>query len=184
MVKRNGNGGTGERGNAETRTRTPHAGMPTTRTLEDQIWEALASVVDPELPLTVMDLGLIDEVRVTGGHVRVRMTPTYSACPAIEVMREDIRAKLRNLPGVEEVQVELSFSEPWTMARMTERGRARLREYGLSVPSSRSTAAVTCPFCGSTNAVLENPFGPTLCRAIYYCRDCHNPIERFKPPAE
>src|SRR5438445_391282 len=96
MVKRNGNGGTptpaprarGGGGNAETRTRTPHAGMPTTRTLEDQIWEALASVVDPELPLTVMDLGLIDEVRVTGGHVRVRMTPTYSACPAIEVMRE------------------------------------------------------------------------------------------------
>src|SRR5437867_13400746 len=133
MVKRNGNGGTptpaprarGGARNAETRIRTHHAAMPTTRTLEDQIWEALATVVDPELPLTVMDLGLIDEVRVTGGHVRVRMTPTYSACPAIEVMCEDIRAKLRNLPGVEEVQVELSFSEPWTMAQI---GRASCRE--------------------------------------------------------
>src|SRR5437773_10359382 len=101
MVKRNGNGGTGERGNAETRTRTPHAGMPTTRTLEDQIWEALASVVDPELPLTVMDLGLIDEARVTGGHVRVRMTPTYSACPAIVAIREAVRAQRRHLPAVE-----------------------------------------------------------------------------------
>ncbi len=158
--------------------------MRTAGLLEDQIWEALATVEDPELPLTVMDLGLIDEVQVSSGRVRVRMTPTYSACPAIEVMRHDIRKKLLNLRGVEEVEVELSFAEPWTMARMTERGRARLREHGLSVPSPRSAEPATCPFCGSTNTVLENPFGPTLCRAIYYCRDCRNPIERFKPPAE
>jgi len=158
--------------------------MRTAATLTDQIWEALATVKDPELPLTVMDLGLIDEVQVAGGRVHVRMTPTYSACPAIDVMRQDIRTKLLNLPGVEEVQVELSFAEPWTMARMTERGRARLLEHGLSVPTRQSAEAVTCPFCGSTNTALENPFGPTLCRAIYYCRDCHNPIERFKPPLE
>lgn len=158
--------------------------MRTAPTLEDRIWEALATVVDPELPLTVVDLGLIDEIRVTGSRIRVRMTPTYSACPAIDVMRQDIQAKLLNLPGVEEVQVELSFAEPWTMARMTERGRVRLREHGLSVPSGRSATPVTCPFCGSTKTVLENPFGPTLCRAIHYCQDCHNPIERFKPPAE
>jgi len=192
MVTRNGNGEPPRslrelgavRGNAEPRSRTHYTGMPTTRTFEDQIWEALATVKDPELPLTVMDLGLIDEVQVTGGRVHVRMTPTYSACPAIDVMRQDIRTKLLNLPGVEEVQVELSFAEPWTMARMTERGRARLLEHGLSVPTRQSAEAVTCPFCGSTNTALENPFGPTLCRAIYYCRDCHNPIERFKPPLE
>src|SRR3989442_9028948 len=85
-----------------------------------------------------MDLGLIDEVQVTGGRVHVRMTPTYSACPAIDVMRQDIRTKLLNLPGVEEVQVELSFAVPWTMARMTEQGRARLLEHGLSVPLRQS----------------------------------------------
>jgi ring-1,2-phenylacetyl-CoA epoxidase subunit PaaD len=152
--------------------------------MEERIWDVLETIEDPELPITVTDLGLIDSVQVIGGRVRVRMIPTYSACPAIDVMRQDIRKKLLNIPGVAEVDVELSFAEPWTIARMTERGRARLLQHGLSLPSAGAVQPVTCPFCGSTNTVLENPFGPTLCRAIYYCRDCRNPIERFKPPAE
>lgn len=155
-----------------------------TKTIEDQIWDVLATIEDPELPITVTDLGLIDDVRVAGRRVHVRLVPTYSACPAIEVMRQDIRTKLLNLPGVEEVTVELTFAAPWTMARMTERGRQRLIQHGLSVPARQIAEPVTCPFCGSTNTALENPFGPTLCRAIYYCRDCRNPIERFKPPAD
>lgn len=158
--------------------------MPTILSLEERIWEVLETIEDPELPITVTDLGLIDDVQVVGGEVRVRMIPTYSACPAIDVMRQDIREKLLNIPGVAQVDVELSFAEPWTIARMTERGRARLVQHGLSIPSAHTVQPVTCPFCGSTNTVLENPFGPTLCRAIYYCRDCRNPIERFKPPAE
>ncbi len=158
--------------------------MHTTPSLEQEIWETLETIEDPELPITVTDLGLIEQVQVAGGRVRVQLIPTYSACPAIEVMRQDIRAKLRNLPGVEEVTVEVTFAEPWTMARMTERGRRRLVEYGFSMPVRRTAEPAVCPFCGSTNTVLENPFGPSLCRAIYYCRDCRNPIERFKPPAE
>ena len=70
------------------------------------------------------------------------------------------------------------------MARMSERGRQRLNHHGLSVPSPGVEGAVKCPFCGSTNTSMENPFGPTLCRAIYYCLDCKNPIERFRPPAD
>ncbi|HET6947128.1 MAG TPA: phenylacetate-CoA oxygenase subunit PaaJ, partial [bacterium] len=85
--------------------------------------------------------------------------------------------------GVEEVEVELSFAEPWTMKRMTERGREQLRQHGLSVPRLGG-GEVTCPFCGSTSTTLENPFGTTLCRSIYYCRDCKNPIERFRPPSD
>lgn len=155
--------------------------MPVTQTLNEQIWEALGTIQDPELPVTVLDLGLIDQVRLVDGHVHVTMIPTFSACPAIEVMRQDIRKTLLKLPGVDSVDVELSFAVPWTMSRMTERGRRRLIDHGMSVPLRQASRQVTCPFCGSTNTVLENPFGSTLCRSIYYCRDCRNPLERFKP---
>lgn len=157
--------------------------MQTTLSLEKRIWEALAGVEDPELPISVTDLGLIQDVTVSARSVRVRMVPTYSACPAIEVMRQDIRRKLLEIADIEQVDVELTFKEPWTMDRMTERGRQRLIQHGISMPSKLRLESVECPFCGSSNTVLENPFGPTLCRAIYYCHACKNPIERFKPPA-
>ncbi|MGH2348210.1 MAG: 1,2-phenylacetyl-CoA epoxidase subunit PaaD [bacterium] len=154
--------------------------MLTTATdLETRIWDALGTVQDPELPISVTDLGMVDRVDVLEGRVRITMVPTYSACPAIDVMRQDIGDSVKRIPGVIDVRVDLSFERPWTMDRMTERGRQRLREHGVSVG-----AAVNCPFCGSANTTLENPFGPTLCRAIYYCNDCHNPIERFKPPRD
>lgn len=159
--------------------------MQTALSLEKRIWEALDRVEDPELPISVTDLGLIQDVTVEGRSVRVRMIPTYSACPAIEVMRGDIRRTLLGIPDVDEVKVDLSFEEPWTMDRMTHRGRQRLIQHGLSLPSTLRLEAVECPFCGSSNTVLENPFGPTLCRAIHYCNNCRNPIERFKsPPAD
>lgn len=159
--------------------------MQTALSLEKRIWEALDRVEDPELPISVTDLGLIQDVTVEGRSVRVRMIPTYSACPAIEVMRGDIRRTLLGIPDVDEVKVDLSFEEPWTMDRMTDRGRQRLIQHGLSLPSTLRLEAVECPFCGSSNTVLENPFGPTLCRAIHYCNNCRNPIERFKsPPAD
>ncbi len=150
---------------------------------EREIWHALDTIKDPELPITVTDLGLIRAVECVDGHVRVTMIPTYSACPAIQVIRHDIRTRLQALPGVRTVEVNLSFEPPWTVDLMTDRGRQQLHEHGMSVPASRHVELVACPFCGSTDVVLENPFGPTLCRAIYYCRACRNPIERFKAPA-
>lgn len=152
--------------------------------LKRAVWEVLETVEDPELPITITDLGLIQDVRIDGSAVQIRMIPTFSACPAIETMRRDIQRRLLEIPGIEDVEVELSFAEPWTITRMTTRGRQRLLQHGLSVPGRLGAEGVVCPFCGSTNTTLENPFGPTLCRAIYYCRDCKNPIERFKPPAE
>lgn len=159
--------------------------MRTEAALESRIWDVLYTVEDPELPISVTDLGMIDAVDVADGHVRITLVPTFSACPAIEVMREDIRRRVRELPEVQDVQVDLSFARPWTIARMSERGRQRLVAHGMAVPtpgSHKMRAGVVCPFCGSTNTTLENPFGPTLCRAIYYCNDCRNPIEQFKPP--
>lgn len=158
--------------------------MSAVGTTEAQIWEVLETVEDPELPITVVDLGLIRDVHLDAGRARVRLVPTFSACPAIDVIRQEIRRKVLALPGIAEVAVDLVFDEPWTMVRLSERGRARLSAHGLSVPGRRPAEPVTCPYCGSTNTALENPFGPTLCRAIYYCRDCQNPIERFRPPAE
>ncbi len=154
-----------------------------TAVTEREIWKVLETIKDPELPITVTDLGLIREVQVINGRVQVRMIPTYSACPAIQVMRQDIQTRLLEIPGVESVEVDLSYERPWTVDLMSVRGRQGLLEYGMSMPASRRAEPVACPFCGSTNTTLENPFGPTLCRAIYYCRDCRNPIERFKPPA-
>ncbi len=158
--------------------------MSLTKVTEADVWKVLETIEDPELPITITDLGVVRDVAVDGGSVRVRLVPTFSACPAIEVIRGDIRRRLLVLPGVEEASVDLAFDEPWTMARMSAPGRARLTAYGLSLPQRRLAEPVLCPYCGSTNTALENPFGPTLCRAIYYCRDCRNPIERFRPPAE
>ncbi len=148
------------------------------------VWQALETIEDPELPITITDLGLIREVTVEAGRVGVQVVPTFSACPAIDIIRREIRRRVLALPGVEEVTVDLVFDTPWTMARMSERGRAALAAHGLSLSRVRRAEPVVCPFCGSTNTALENLFGPTLCRAIYYCRDCRNPVERFRPPGE
>jgi len=151
--------------------------------LEEQIWAVLGAIEDPELPVSITDLGLIQAVRVDGPRVHVTMRPTFSACPAIGVIREDIRRRVAALAGVDAVEVAVSFAPPWTMDRMTARARERLFSHGVSVERLGGAGrGVQCPFCGSTNTRLDNPFGPTLCRSIYYCLDCKNPIERFRPP--
>ncbi len=153
-------------------------------TTSSQVWQALSEIEDPELPITITELGLVHSVAVDGNGVRVRLIPTFTGCPALAVIQETVRRRLLAMPGVVVADVAFTFDEPWTLNRLSDAGRARLAAHGLSVPRARLAEPAVCPFCGSTNTVLENPFGPTLCRAIYYCRDCRNPIERFKPPAE
>lgn len=148
------------------------------------IWDALAEVEDPELPVAITDLGMVRSVTVEGTQVRVLLTPTFVGCPALEVIQARVRRRLLDLPGVEEAVVRVAYDEPWTLDRLTAAARKRLAAHGLSVPGASLAEPAECPFCGSTNTVLENPFGATLCRAIYYCRDCRNPIERFRPPGD
>jgi ring-1,2-phenylacetyl-CoA epoxidase subunit PaaD len=136
------------------------------------------------LPVAITDLGLVRSVTVEGSVVRVLLTPTFVGCPALDVIQARVRARLLDLPGVEEAVVRLNYDEPWTLDQLTPAARARLAAHGLSVPKANLAEPAVCPFCGSTNTVLENPFGATLCRAIYYCRDCRNPIERFRPPGD
>jgi ring-1,2-phenylacetyl-CoA epoxidase subunit PaaD len=151
---------------------------------DEELWRALAEVEDPELPIAITDMGLVHAVRRRGAAVRVELLPTFTGCPALEVIRDRVRRRLLAVPGVVAAEVLFLFEPAWTVERMSGAGRARLREHGMSVPRARLAEPAVCPHCGSTNTVLENPFGPTLCRAIYYCRDCRNPIERFKPPAD
>jgi ring-1,2-phenylacetyl-CoA epoxidase subunit PaaD len=160
-------------------------------TLEDEVRQALDAVVDPEIPaVSVVEMGMIKSLEVHAGNVRVVVLPTFSGCPAIGVIKRDIAAAVANVPGIEAVTVDTSYTPPWTTDRITELGRRKLEEFGLAPPSGKGPVLITeiglpkiatCPFCGSTNTRNENPFGPTPCRALYYCDDCRNPFEQFKP---
>ena len=152
---------------------------------EAAVWAALAEVPDPEIPtISVVDLGVIRGVQVDGERLTVEMLPTFVGCPAIEVMRAQIGERLA--PLADEVIVKLSFAEPWTSDRITRKGREHLRTSGFAPPGLGPADELTvmpiasCPYCVSRNTTLENPFGPTLCRAIYHCADCRQPFEQFK----
>ena len=165
--------------------------MSTLTSLEVAVWDALASVKDPEIPaVSVVDMGMIRDVEVHRSRVRVVVLPTFTGCPAIPVIRDDVAAAIERIEDVEEVVVEFSFEPAWTTDRITEQGRERLREFGLAPPTGTGPVLITsiglpeiavCPFCSSTDTKNENPFGPTPCRALYYCNSCRNPFEQFKP---
>jgi ring-1,2-phenylacetyl-CoA epoxidase subunit PaaD len=159
---------------------------------ERQVWDALAQIPDPEIPaISLVDLGVIGDVSIDdeGRLAHVELLPTFVGCPAIEVMRQRIGERLTELGIADRVEVEVSFATPWTSERISEAGRERLRRSGFAPPvmtggDGLDELAVLpiaeCPYCGSPNTTLDNPFGPTLCRAIYHCADCRQPFEQFK----
>lgn len=155
----------------------------------ERVHEALAGVMDPEIPVvSVVEMGIIRDVDVGPGGVVVTMTPTFSGCPALDVMRRDIEAAVRGL-GAENVAVRVVLHPAWTTEWITEAGREKLRQFGLAPPPRHSGDPTTvaffdlaeCPRCGSTNTSLRNAFGPTLCRMIWYCNECRDAFEQFKP---
>ena len=157
------------------------------RPLESAVWAALEDVHDPEIPaVSVVDLGVVGRVEAAPGRVRVELLPTFVGCPALEVMRGAVEDRLRDF--ADEVEVEVSFAQPWTSDRITPRGRERLRHSGFAPPPRLVDdgrllpllPVAECPYCGSRNTTLENAFGPTQCRAIYHCTDCRQPFEQFK----
>ena len=156
---------------------------------EAEVWAALAEIPDPEIPvISLVDLGVVRGVEVDGGHVRVEFTPTFLGCPALEVMRDEMAAKLRELGA--EPEVAVISDDSWSTDRITPEGRKKLRAAGLAPPTPREaggpklvqlqTGAFGCPYCGSTDTALENIFGPTPCRSLRYCRGCKQPFEQFK----
>ena len=167
---------------------------------EAVVWAALDEIADPEIPaISVVELGVIGgfafEPAPGGGELlTVELLPTFVGCPAIDVMREQVGQRLRRLELADGVDVRVSFASPWTSDRITPEGREKLRANGFAPPALIAMDApsvldvemlsmvsvVTCPYCGSRNTTLENPFGPTLCRAIYHCANCRQPFEQFK----
>jgi ring-1,2-phenylacetyl-CoA epoxidase subunit PaaD len=152
---------------------------------EQRVWDALAEIADPEIPaISLVDLGVIGAVSVGPERIHVELLPTFVGCPAIEVMRSRIGERLGALGIADRVEVEVSFATPWTSERISDEGRERLRRSGFAPPVMTDELGVLpiaeCPYCGSRNTALDNPFGPTLCRAIYHCADCRQPFEQFK----
>lgn len=156
-----------------------------------RVWDALGLVMDPEIPVvSVVEMGMVKDVDVTDTRAVVTMLPTFTGCPAVPIIREDVAAAVAAVEGIDEVEVEFSFDPPWTSDRISAEGRSKLTEFGIAPPTGQGPvlirdigipATATCPFCGSRDTRAENPFGPTPCRAIYYCAACRNPFEVFKP---
>jgi ring-1,2-phenylacetyl-CoA epoxidase subunit PaaD len=169
------------------------SGRPPT---EEAVLGALAEVKDPEIPaVSVVELGMVHRVEVGPGRVRVELLPTFVGCPAIDAIRGAVAERLEPLAPV--VEVETTFAEPWTSDRITPEGRRKLRESGFAPPAAAGGGPgpergrpllptigmrphATCPYCGSADTSMENPFGPTLCRAIFWCNACRQPFEQFK----
>lgn len=172
-------------------------GAPARDARDVVVWSALDEVADPEIPaISVVELGVIRGFAFAptpDGRERltVELLPTFVGCPAVDVMQQQIGERLRALELVDEVAVAVSFAEPWTSDRITPEGREKLRGSGFAPPVligptftgeelQQMLPMAECPYCGSRNTTLENPFGPTLCRAIYHCADCRQPFEQFK----
>jgi ring-1,2-phenylacetyl-CoA epoxidase subunit PaaD len=155
----------------------------------ERVWEALAEIPDPEIPVvSLVDLGVVRDVEVEGGRVHVGFTPTFLGCPALEVMRDQMSERIRELGA--EPDVEVLTDDGWTTDRITPEGRRKLEEAGFAPPAPRPAGGPTlvqlqahafrCPYCGSTDTRLDNLFGPTPCRSIRYCNACRQPFEQFK----
>ena len=151
----------------------------------DTVWRWLAEVPDPEIPvLSVVDLGVVRDVAWQGPAgtpvLRVTVTPTYSGCPATEVIAASIRANLRD-HGVERFEVATRIAPPWTTDWISEAGRSKLEQYGIAPPLRLASGETPpCPACGSADTECVSRFGSTPCKALYRCRACLEPFDYFK----
>ena len=159
----------------------------------EAVWEALAEVPDPEIPVvSVVDLGLVHTVELDGERLRVELLPTFVGCPALELIRRSVADRLAGMAP--RVEVKMTFAVPWTSDRITPDGRRKLRQSGFAPPGPAAVVGdarplfatiamrptATCPWCGSADTALENLFGPTLCRTVFWCNHCRQPFEQFK----
>ena len=155
--------------------------------LHQRAWDVASRVVDPEIPvLTIADLGVLREVEVRDGRVEVAITPTYSGCPAMNMIALEIELALERA-GIGRPTVRTVLSPAWTTDWMSEDGRRKLRDYGIAPPQPASSRRalfgvqeVACPQCGSTNTELLSEFGSTSCKALWRCKSCREPFDYFK----
>lgn len=158
------------------------------KTITPQITAILESVSDPEIPvLSIMDMGVVREVEVQERDVFIKITPTYSGCPAMDTIADDIKAAFAK-EGYQ-AQVKLILAPAWSTDWITERGRKALEAYGIAAPLTEEAdkeallgnkKIVKCPQCGSTHTRLVSQFGSTACKALFQCEACHEPFDYFK----
>lgn len=167
--------------------------MMAQRWSEQTLWEVLNDITDPEVPvLTILDLGIVREVNIINHpadalvpkHVQVKITPTYSGCPAMDTIKTQIYWHLTSF-GIEQVNVELVLSPAWTTDWMRPEAHEKLKAYGMAPPqrflkSSKELESICCPRCNSTNVECIAQFGATSCKALYKCLHCLDPFEHFK----
>lgn len=156
---------------------------------KSEILTALEDITDPEIPtISVVDLGIITDVQISeDDNISVTMTPTFSGCPALKILENNVKEKLESVFH-REVEVNTTFDVPWNTNMISEKGRQMLKKHGLAPPPEHHGLIqidilkhIPCPYCESKNTVLKSPFGPTLCRSLHYCNNCMQAFEQFKP---
>jgi ring-1,2-phenylacetyl-CoA epoxidase subunit PaaD len=161
--------------------------IPSEAELRRRAWNAAAQVVDPEIPvLTIADLGVLREVRVKDGCVEVAITPTYSGCPAMNMIALEIELALER-EGIAHAKVRTVLSPAWTTDWLSDDGRRKLKDYGIAPPQKGNSRralfgaqVVACPQCGSGDTELLSEFGSTSCKALWRCKSCREPFDYFK----
>lgn len=151
--------------------------------LELEIRGALQDVKDPEIPtLSLEELGMVHAIHVEGTHASIRLLPTFVGCPATELIRNRVARCVESVEGIESVEVTFVMDETWTSDRITEAGRNRLAKFGIAPPPREFSPklAPECPYCGAKDTDIVSLFGPTACRAVYYCKSCQQPFEGMK----
>ncbi len=156
--------------------------LPENKNKEAIVWSILETVTDPEVPvLTIMDLGIVRNVKINNDEIEVVITPTYTGCPAMDMIAMNIRlALLEN--GFTKIKITSVLSPAWTTDWMTTAGKEKLQAYGIAPPrlSSDRDGQILCPQCHSSNTKLLSEFGSTACKALYQCNNCLEPFDYFK----
>jgi ring-1,2-phenylacetyl-CoA epoxidase subunit PaaD len=168
---------------------------------EASILERIQPIQDPEMPISIVDLGLIETIRVERddgtARVVIEIVPTFVGCPALDMIRDDVVQAVGAMEGVSTVDVHFVHAPPWSVDRITPAGRASLAAHGVTVPApgapssgtdasngadivTLGVSALACPFCDSRETQIESPFGPTRCRMVFYCNACKNTFEHLK----
>ncbi len=153
---------------------------------EKEIWDLLEQISDPEIPvLTIIDLGVVRTIEFENEKAIITITPTYSGCPAMQVIEDDIKALLKHII---EVEIKYTLSPAWSTDWISENGRVKLKEYGIAPPEHEidksvlfaEPTKVTCPRCNTKNTRMVSQFGSTACKAQYQCNECLEPFDYFK----
>lgn len=157
----------------------------------DEIRTLLEEVADPEIPvLNIVEMGIVRKIEYDGDKLIVKITPTYSGCPAMHAIEREINNKLFET-GIQDFLVKIDFAETWTTDWMTDKAKQKLKDYGIAPPGKtgdeenllkglQNTKIIPCPYCDSLDTKLQSEFGSTACKSQYYCKDCQEPFEHFK----